>query len=89
MAVDELRAGGVTVHAERIRSHGTGTCVVLVDESGERTMLPDPGANDTPAVVPEAALQRGGHLHVIGYALVRTAPGRARWRRSSAPARRA
>ena len=71
VAVDELRAAGVTVHAERIRSHGTGTCVVLVDESGERTMLPDPGANDTPAVVPEAALQRGGHLHVIGYALVR------------------
>ena len=61
----------MTVHAERIRSHGTGTCVVLVDESGERTMLPDPGANDAPAVVPETALQRGDHLHVIGYALVR------------------
>ena len=70
-SVDELRAAGVTVHAERDRSRATGTCVVLVDESGERTMLPDPGANDTPAVVPDAVLRRGGHLHVIGYALVR------------------
>jgi ribokinase len=71
MAVDELMAAGVEVHAGRDRDLATGTCVVLVDESGERTMLPDAGANDTPALVPDALLGPGGHLHVIGYALVR------------------
>ncbi len=71
MAVDELLAAGVEVHAGRDRDHATGTCVVLVDSEGERTMLPDPGANDMPALVPDALLHAGGHLHVIGYALMR------------------
>ncbi len=71
MAVDELLAAGVEVHAGRDRDRATGTCVVLVDSEGERTMLPDPGANDTPALVPDALLRAGGHLHVIGYALMR------------------
>jgi ribokinase len=71
VAVDELLAAGVKVYAGRDPDVATGTCVVLVDESGERTMLPDPGANDTPALVPDALLRPGGHLHVIGYALVR------------------
>jgi sugar/nucleoside kinase (ribokinase family) len=70
-AVDELLAAGVEVYAGRDPDVATGTCVVLVDESGERTMLPDPGANDTPALVPDALLRPGGHLHVIGYTLVR------------------
>jgi ribokinase len=64
-AVDELR--GVDVHAEFDGELATGTCVVLVDSEGERTMLPDPGAND--AALPEIPL--GGHLHVVGYALLR------------------
>src|SRR5215208_2417484 len=47
----------------------TGTCVVLVDASGERTMLPDPGANDALPVTP---LPSGAaHVHVTGYALLR------------------
>ena len=71
VAVDELLAAGVEVHPGRDRNLPTGTCVVLVDSEGERTMLPDPGANDTPAVVPDALLRPGCHLHVIGYALVR------------------
>jgi sugar/nucleoside kinase (ribokinase family) len=47
----------------------TGTCVVLVDASGERTMLPDPGANEALPVTP---LPSGAaHVHVAGYALLR------------------
>ena len=49
----------------------TGTCVVLVEPGGERTMLPDPGANDAPVDVPDAWLEPGRHLHVVGYALLR------------------
>jgi sugar/nucleoside kinase (ribokinase family) len=71
-AVAALRAGGVQVHAEvDAGGSATGTCLVLVEPDGERTMLPDPGANDAPAVVPDGLLGAGGHLHVIGYSLLR------------------
>ena len=71
MAVDELLAGGVHVHASIDRERSTGTCVVLVEPGGERTMLPDAGANDAPAVLPDAWLAPGRHLHVTGYSLLR------------------
>jgi ribokinase len=59
------------VHAAVDRERPTGTCVVLVEPGGERTMLPDPGANDAPVDVPDAWLEPGRHLHVVGYALMR------------------
>jgi sugar/nucleoside kinase (ribokinase family) len=61
---------GVDVHAAIDHEKPTGTCVVLVEPGGERTMLPDPGANDGP--LPEIPL--GEHLHVVGYALLRAGP---------------
>jgi ribokinase len=66
-AVDELRAGGVDVQAAVDPERPTGTCVVLVEPGGERTMLPDPGANDAPSEL----LAAGDHLHVSGYSLLR------------------
>jgi sugar/nucleoside kinase (ribokinase family) len=51
----------------------TGTCVVLVEPGGERSMLPDPGAND--ALVPGdligSLFRPGRHLHLSGYTLLR------------------
>jgi sugar/nucleoside kinase (ribokinase family) len=51
----------------------TGTCVVLVEPGGRRSMLPDPGAND--ALVPKdlvgSLFRPGGHLHLSGYTLLR------------------
>ena len=70
-AVDTLLAAGVKVHTAVDREWPTGTCVVLVEPGGERSMLPDPGANDAPVDVPDAWLQPGHHLHVVGYALLR------------------
>ena len=70
-AVDTLLEGGVKVHAAVDRRRPTGTCVVLVEPDGERTMLPDPGANDAPVDVPDAWLEPGRHLHVVGYSLLR------------------
>jgi sugar/nucleoside kinase (ribokinase family) len=61
---------GVDVRAAVDPERPTGTCVVLVEPGGERTMLPDPGANDGP--LPEIPL--GDHLHVVGYALLRDGP---------------
>ena len=60
----------VDIHSAVDREKPTGTCVVLVEPGGERTMLPDPGANDGP--LPEIPL--GDHLHVVGYALLRDGP---------------
>jgi sugar/nucleoside kinase (ribokinase family) len=68
-AVEELRDGGVDVRATVDGERPTGTCVVLVEPGGERTMLPDPGANDAPAELPDELA--GRHLHVSGYSLLR------------------
>ena len=65
---DELRAEGVAGALQVDSGLGTGTCVVLVEPGGERSMLPDAGANAAlaPAPLPPGAT----HLHVAGYALV-------------------
>ena len=54
----------------------TGTCIVLVAPGGERSMLPDAGANSAlaPADLPDSLLAPGGHLHLTGYSLVRPGP---------------
>ncbi len=54
----------------------TGTVVVLVDPSGERSMLPDRGANLrlVPDDVSDAALAAADHLHVSGYLLLDARP---------------
>jgi ribokinase len=51
----------------------TGTCVVLVGPDGERSMVPDSGANDRLAEgdLPDDVLVEGAHLHLTGYTLVR------------------
>ena len=72
-ARDELSAMGVEARLAVDPELPTGTCVVLVGPDGERTMAPDPGANDA---LSEADLGRdlfaeGAHLHVAGYALLR------------------
>lgn len=68
-AAAELAAGGVDVRIETDPERPTGACIVLVDPSGERTMVPSPGANDAPldvAALPAAA----DWLYVSGYALL-------------------
>ena len=51
----------------------TGTCIVLVSPGGERTMLPDPGANTalTADELPDEVFTEGAILHVSGYSLMR------------------
>jgi sugar/nucleoside kinase (ribokinase family) len=61
---------GVRLHVARDPGRATGTCIVLVAPGGERTMLPDPGANDALATTDLPELT-GDVLHVSGYALLR------------------
>jgi sugar/nucleoside kinase (ribokinase family) len=50
----------------------TGTCVVLVEQGGERSMLPDTGANAAlvPDDLPQRLFRPGAHLHLSGYTLL-------------------
>ena len=74
----------ITAHLERKRVTGslaaipgsaTGTCIIIVDEVGERTMLPDPGANACLTIhhLPIGVFRSGDHLHLSGYTLLNAA----------------
>ncbi|CAN5285112.1 sugar kinase [soil metagenome] len=54
----------------------TGSVVVLVDPTGERSMLCDRGANLrlTPGDLPAELFQAGAHLHLSGYTLLHERP---------------
>jgi len=71
--LESLHALGVDVRFRVDRTRPTGTCLVLVAPSGERTMVPDPGANLALEEfdVPTDEFASGDHLHVSGYALLR------------------
>ena len=69
------RSCGARASSSRSRStplRATGTCVVIVEPSGERTMLPDRGANAAlaPADLPVDEFAEGRHLHLSGYTLL-------------------
>jgi ribokinase len=72
----ELREAGVDARLAVDGERATGTCIVLVAPGGERSMIPDPGANLALAVsdLPDELLAAGGHLHLTGYSLVRPGP---------------
>jgi ribokinase len=71
--VESLHRLGVDVRFRVDRTRPTGTCLVLVAPTGERTMVPDPGANLSLLEhdVPADEFRAGDHLHVSGYALLR------------------
>jgi sugar/nucleoside kinase (ribokinase family) len=71
--VESLHRLGVDVRFRVDRTRPTGTCLVLVAPTGERTMVPDPGANLSLLEhdVPTDEFRPGDHLHVSGYALLR------------------
>jgi len=65
---EELRQDGVELAVEFIGR--TGTVIVIVDPTAERTMLPDRGAATELEAVPEGALDGVAWLHVPGYSLL-------------------
>jgi sugar/nucleoside kinase (ribokinase family) len=72
MAAAELDAAGVAFMGPVLDDESTGTCVVLVAADGERSMLPDRGANDR---LPVASIIGGldpmpGWVHLSGYAIL-------------------
>lgn len=76
-AVAKLHRHGVDVSSVALDpDRATGTCVVLVAPGGERTMLPDAGANAALSVEDLPDFEAGAHLHLAGYTLLRDGPPR-------------
>jgi sugar/nucleoside kinase (ribokinase family) len=71
-SVAALTDRGVTAWVSIEADLTTGTCIVLVEPGGERSMLPDAGANATltAADLPQRAFRPGGHLHLSGSTLL-------------------
>jgi sugar/nucleoside kinase (ribokinase family) len=71
-AVAALGRYDVDVRVGTSPDRPTGTCLVLVEPGGERSMLPDTGANATlsPGDLPEEVFRPGSHLHLSGYTLL-------------------
>ena len=71
-AVQLLDSAGVRTRVGVDPAARTGTCVVLVGRDGERTMLPDAGANSTLSVtdIPLHELREASNVHVSGYTLL-------------------
>ena len=73
LVAEYLRHCGVAADLSRKPGQATGTCVVIVDAAGERTMLPDGGANAA-LTIDDLSAERfrpDAHLHVSGYTLLR------------------
>lgn len=70
-AAEVLARSGVRPALAVDPTRPTGTCVVLVGRAGERTMLPDAGANSGLAPADVRDLPRTArHLHVSGYTIL-------------------
>lgn len=70
--VRHLTDCGVHAQVMRVPDVVTGTCIVVVDGSSERTMFPDAGANSFLSVehVRSCLTSDSGHLHVSAYTLM-------------------
>lgn len=68
----QLAAAGVRAALRTVAGVTTGTCLVLVSPDGERSMLPDAGANTAlrPADLPVELFADADHLHLSGYSLL-------------------
>ena len=68
----ELEAIGVECCLAVDPRRPSGTCIVLVAPDGERTMIPDPGANEAlaPRDLADDLFAPGRHLHLSGYTLL-------------------
>lgn len=70
--LDELRGAGIHLAVAVDPDAPTGTVIVLVDADGERSMIPDRGANLRLGVadVEGRLFAPGTHLHLSGYPLL-------------------
>lgn len=67
--VDDFQKNNVKLALTRVAERSTGTVVVIVDPSGERTMFPDPGANSGLDFLDLPEFSEFAAIFISGYAL--------------------
>lgn len=84
LAVDELKAEGLTADWVRSDAHLTGSVAVWIDQVGERSMVSGKGADHylLPSELPVAALAGAPNLHLHGWSFFGDPP-RAAARRAA------
>lgn len=71
--LEELKRPNLNLNLVKTDAVSSGTCAILIDASGERTMFPDPGANIflTSQDVPKEWFSQAEIVHISAYSLLR------------------
>jgi ribokinase len=78
-AVQDLQAEGVESHVIWTDSSPTGVILVLIDSSGQRSMITSQGADFLlePSELPIAAIQSSSHVHITAWSVFTDPPRQA------------
>jgi len=71
--LEELNRPNLNLNLVKTNGVSTGSCAILIDATGERTMFPDPGANIflTSNDVPKEWFEQAEIIHISAYSLLR------------------
>ena len=71
--LEELKRPNLNLNLVKTDAVSSGTCAILIDATGERTMFPDPGANIflTGQDVPKEWFNQAEIIHISAYSLLR------------------
>jgi len=71
--LEELNRPNLNLNLVKTNGVSSGSCAILIDATGERTMFPDPGANIflTSNDVPKEWFEQAEIIHISAYSLLR------------------
>ncbi len=71
--LEELKIPNLNLNLVKTNGVASGSCAILIDATGERTMFPDPGANVflTSEDIPKDWFKQAEIIHISAYSLLR------------------
>jgi len=71
--LEELKRPNLNLNLVKTENVSSGSCAILIDATGERTMFPDPGANIflTSEDIPKDWFKQAEIIHISAYSLLR------------------
>jgi len=71
--LEELKRPNLNLNLVKTNDVASGSCAILIDATGERTMFPDPGANVflTSEDIPKDWFKQAEIIHISAYSLLR------------------
>lgn len=71
--LEELKRPNLNLNLVKTNGVASGSCAILIDATGERTMFPDPGANVflTSEDIPKDWFKQAEIIHISAYSLLR------------------